>query len=224
MKDDRRSRKIQERRRKKNQEESKNDANFVSVLSKILVSPSPRSPHHVEVGRSVVPIRLTGGLPTRRYKHHGGVTSSVPAPPRRRIHGDLENRGQPDGRFLHLLVWLFNDEHVRVTFECHCRLMPQHVMDFLVEVGRIPAGPPVAATPVRIAESPLRKPKWPWVIQSQKRMIPTILRALRHPLTRRKVVRAVRRPLQLAVPVMSFRPRCQSQGWRTCHAISSSSN
>ncbi|MED6200634.1 hypothetical protein PIB30_087130 [Stylosanthes scabra] len=45
---------------------------------------------------------------------------------------------QPDGRFLHLLVWLFNDEHVHVTFGCHRRLMPQHVMDFLVEVGRIP--------------------------------------------------------------------------------------
>ncbi|MED6219155.1 hypothetical protein PIB30_033175 [Stylosanthes scabra] len=91
-------------------------------------------------------------------------------------------------------------------------------------VGRIPVGLPVAATPVRIAEPPLRKPKRRWVIQSQKRMIPTMLRALRHPLTRRKVVRAVRRPLQLTVPVMSFRPRRQSQGWRTCHAISSSSN
>ncbi|MED6174054.1 hypothetical protein PIB30_065270 [Stylosanthes scabra] len=54
---------------------------------------------------------------------------------------------QPDGRFHHLLVWLFNDEHVRVTFGCHRILMPQHVMDFLAEVGRIPAGLPVAATP-----------------------------------------------------------------------------
>ncbi|MED6187431.1 hypothetical protein PIB30_076415 [Stylosanthes scabra] len=107
---------------------------------------------------------------------------------------------QPYGRFLHLLVWLFNDEHVRVTFGCHHRLMPQHVMDFLVEVGRIPASPPVAATPVRIAEPPGNRSG------------------------DGKVVRAVRRPLQLAVPVMSFRPRRQSQGWRTCHAISSSSN
>ncbi|MED6109716.1 hypothetical protein PIB30_036177 [Stylosanthes scabra] len=115
---------------------------------------------------------------------------------------------QPDGRFLHLLIWLFNDEHVRVTFGCHRRLMPQHVIDFLVEVGRIPAGPPVTATPVRIAEPPLRKPMRRWVIQSQKRMIPTMLRALRHPLTPKRVVRAVRRPLQLAVPVMSFQPRC----------------
>ncbi|MED6196046.1 hypothetical protein PIB30_043639 [Stylosanthes scabra] len=130
---------------------------------------------------------------------------------------------QPDGMFQHLLVWLFNDEHVRVTFGCHRRLMPQHVMDFLVEVGRIAAGLPVAATPVQIAEPPLRKPKRRWVIQSQKRMILTMLRALRHPLTRRKVVRAVRRPVQLAVPVMSFQPRHQSQGWKTCHAISSSS-
>ncbi|MED6173828.1 hypothetical protein PIB30_063337 [Stylosanthes scabra] len=55
---------------------------------------------------------------------------------------------QPDGRFVHLLVWLFNDEHVCVTFGFHHRLMPQHVMDFLVDVGRIPAGQPVAATPV----------------------------------------------------------------------------
>ncbi|MED6149186.1 hypothetical protein PIB30_060069 [Stylosanthes scabra] len=61
---------------------------------------------------------------------------------------------QPDGRFVHLLVWLFNDEHVRVTFGCHRRLMPQHVMDFLVEVGRIPAGLPVVATPIRIVEPP----------------------------------------------------------------------
>ncbi|MED6202421.1 hypothetical protein PIB30_105268, partial [Stylosanthes scabra] len=64
---------------------------------------------------------------------------------------------QPDGRFVHLLVWLFNDEHVRVTFGCHRRWMPQHVMDFLVEVSRIPVGLPVAATPVRIAESPTPK-------------------------------------------------------------------
>ncbi|MED6173888.1 hypothetical protein PIB30_063917 [Stylosanthes scabra] len=62
---------------------------------------------------------------------------------------------QPNGRFVHLLVWLFNDEHVRVTFRCHCRLMPQHVMDFLVEVGEAgsPCGPPVTATPVCIAKS-----------------------------------------------------------------------
>ncbi|MED6174444.1 hypothetical protein PIB30_069039 [Stylosanthes scabra] len=66
---------------------------------------------------------------------------------------------QPDERFVHLLVWLFNDEHVRVTFGCHRRLMPQHVMDFLVEVGRIPAGLLVAATPVRIAESPASETK-----------------------------------------------------------------
>ncbi|MED6224674.1 hypothetical protein PIB30_086344 [Stylosanthes scabra] len=56
---------------------------------------------------------------------------------------------QPNGRFVHLLVWLFNDEHVCVTFECHRRLMPQHVMDFLVEVGHNPSGPPVAATLMR---------------------------------------------------------------------------
>ncbi|MED6161985.1 hypothetical protein PIB30_066071 [Stylosanthes scabra] len=47
---------------------------------------------------------------------------------------------QPDGRFVHLLVWLFSDEHVHVTFGCHRRLMLQNVMDFLVEVGRIPVG------------------------------------------------------------------------------------
>ncbi|MED6223493.1 hypothetical protein PIB30_074480 [Stylosanthes scabra] len=64
---------------------------------------------------------------------------------------------QPNGRFVHLLVWLFNDEHVCVTFGFHRRQMPQHVMDFLVEVGRIPAGQPVAATPVRIAEPPAPK-------------------------------------------------------------------
>ncbi|MED6174001.1 hypothetical protein PIB30_064886 [Stylosanthes scabra] len=31
---------------------------------------------------------------------------------------------QPNGRFVHVLVRLFNDEHVRVTFGCHRRLMP----------------------------------------------------------------------------------------------------
>ncbi|MED6143418.1 hypothetical protein PIB30_005992 [Stylosanthes scabra] len=61
-------------------------------------------------------------------------------------------RRQPDGRFVHLLVWVFNDEHVRVTFGCHRRLMPQYVMDFLVQLGDRPRGPPVAATPMRIAE------------------------------------------------------------------------
>ncbi|MED6113323.1 hypothetical protein PIB30_069735, partial [Stylosanthes scabra] len=48
---------------------------------------------------------------------------------------------QPNGRFVHLLVWLFNDEHVRVTFRCHHRLMPQHNMEFLVEVGGSPSCP-----------------------------------------------------------------------------------
>ncbi|MED6162773.1 hypothetical protein PIB30_073692 [Stylosanthes scabra] len=119
---------------------------------------------------------------------------------------------QPDGRFHHLLVWLFNDEHVRVTFGCHRRLMPQHVMDFLVEVGRIPAGLPVAATPVRIAEPPLRKPRLRWVIQSQKRMIPTMLRAPRHPLMRRKVVWAVRRLVQLAAPSCPSGPAANPKG------------
>ncbi|MED6175136.1 hypothetical protein PIB30_075557 [Stylosanthes scabra] len=61
-------------------------------------------------------------------------------------------RRQPDGKFVHLLVWLFNDEHVRVTFGCHCRLMSQHVMDFLVQADERHAGPPVAATPVHVAE------------------------------------------------------------------------
>ncbi|MED6225442.1 hypothetical protein PIB30_093773, partial [Stylosanthes scabra] len=37
---------------------------------------------------------------------------------------------QPNGRFVHLLVWLFNNEHVHVTFGCHRRLMPHHVMVF----------------------------------------------------------------------------------------------
>ncbi|MED6119402.1 hypothetical protein PIB30_011467 [Stylosanthes scabra] len=47
-----------------------------------------------------------------------------------------------------------NDGHVRVTFGCHRRLMPQDVMDFLVEVGEVgsPCASPIAATPVRIAE------------------------------------------------------------------------
>ncbi|MED6143314.1 hypothetical protein PIB30_005233 [Stylosanthes scabra] len=64
-------------------------------------------------------------------------------------------RRQPHGRFVNLLVWLFNDEHVRVTFGCHRRLMPQYVMDFLVEVGVSTYGPPVAATPVRTVEPSL---------------------------------------------------------------------
>ncbi|MED6165805.1 hypothetical protein PIB30_103120 [Stylosanthes scabra] len=88
---------------------------------------------------------------------------------------------QPDGRFVHLLVWLFNDQHVRITFGCHRRLMPQHVMDFLVEVGRIPAGLPVAATPVQIAEPPA----------------PETEAAMGHS---EKVVRALQKPGQLAVP------------------------
>ncbi|MED6148186.1 hypothetical protein PIB30_050754 [Stylosanthes scabra] len=42
----------------------------------------------------------------------------------------------------------------KVAYRYLQRLMPQHVMDFLVDVDRIPAGQPVAATPVRIAEPP----------------------------------------------------------------------
>ncbi|MED6189195.1 hypothetical protein PIB30_093519 [Stylosanthes scabra] len=61
-----------------------------------------------------------------------------------------------------MLVWLLNDEYVRVTFECHQRLMAKHIMEFLVvavEVGTpsfpqasAPLGPLVAATLVHIAE------------------------------------------------------------------------
>ncbi|MED6152099.1 hypothetical protein PIB30_088741, partial [Stylosanthes scabra] len=116
---------------------------------------------------------------------------------------------QPNGRFVHLLVWLFNDQHVRVTFECHRKLMPQHVMDFLVEVGRIPAGLPVAVTPIRIAEPP----------PSENRSGDGSFRGGRFRLcyehcimTLRKVVRAVRKPSQLAVPVISFWHRLQFQG------------
>ncbi|MED6206695.1 hypothetical protein PIB30_029308 [Stylosanthes scabra] len=81
------------------------------------------------------------------FLHHlGGGFTEI------RKVGYLFLRRQPDVKFVHLLVWLFNDEHVRVTFGCHCRLMPQHVMDFLVQVGGRPSGPPVVATPVCIAK------------------------------------------------------------------------
>ncbi|MED6207728.1 hypothetical protein PIB30_038453 [Stylosanthes scabra] len=68
---------------------------------------------------------------------------------------------QSNDRFVHLLVWLFNDEHVRVTFGCHRKLIPQHVMDFLVEVGGSPSGPLVAATPVQIVEPPALETEMP---------------------------------------------------------------
>ncbi|MED6216219.1 hypothetical protein PIB30_005481 [Stylosanthes scabra] len=52
------------------------------------------------------------------------------------------------------------DKHINVTFECHRRLMLQHVMEFLIEVveaGRpsdphvnVMRGPPVTATPFQI--------------------------------------------------------------------------
>ncbi|MED6184885.1 hypothetical protein PIB30_051767 [Stylosanthes scabra] len=69
----------------------------------------------------------------------------------------------PNRRHVHLLVWLKKDEHVHHTFECHRRLMPQHVMEFLVEVveasnsnssySNMLVGPPVASMLVRVAES-----------------------------------------------------------------------
>ncbi|MED6149387.1 hypothetical protein PIB30_061846 [Stylosanthes scabra] len=85
--------------------------------------------------------------------------TGFPVQPRRQIHTDPESRVSLSAtaarwKFVHLLVWLFNDEHVRVTFVFHRRLMPQHVMDFLVDVGRIPAAQSVAATTVQIAEPP----------------------------------------------------------------------
>ncbi|MED6144581.1 hypothetical protein PIB30_017078 [Stylosanthes scabra] len=60
---------------------------------------------------------------------------------------------QPNRRFVYLLVWLNNDEDVVVSFGCHRRLMPNHVMNFLVKVGEAgsPSGSPVAAAPVRVA-------------------------------------------------------------------------
>ncbi|MED6217417.1 hypothetical protein PIB30_017477 [Stylosanthes scabra] len=61
-----------------------------------------------------------------------------------------------------MLVWLLNDEHVRVTFECHRRLMEETIMELLVVVTEAggssirqpsePPGPPVHATPLCIAE------------------------------------------------------------------------
>ncbi|MED6147231.1 hypothetical protein PIB30_042185 [Stylosanthes scabra] len=76
-----------------------------------------------------------------RYKHHVGVTSSFPVQPRRQIHVDPESR-----------VSLPAAAARRKTDAA-----ARH--GFLVDVGRIPAGQPVAATPVRIAEPPAPKTK-----------------------------------------------------------------
>ncbi|MED6170639.1 hypothetical protein PIB30_033010 [Stylosanthes scabra] len=138
-------------------------------------------------------------------------------------HADICTIPELEAVFLYHLEGGFTE--IRKVGYCYLqrqpdgRLMPQHVMDFSVEVGRIPVVLPVAATPVRIANPPLWKQKRRWVSQSQRRMIPTMLRARHHPLTLRKVVRAVRKPGQLAAPVTSFRPRRQFQWWRTCHVF-----
>ncbi|MED6125560.1 hypothetical protein PIB30_069613 [Stylosanthes scabra] len=60
-----------------------------------------------------------------------------------------------------MLVWLLNDEHVQVTFECHRRLMAETIMEFLVvadETGSpsVPQssespGTPIDVTPLCIA-------------------------------------------------------------------------
>ncbi|MED6174852.1 hypothetical protein PIB30_072923 [Stylosanthes scabra] len=60
---------------------------------------------------------------------------------------------QPNRRPVWMLVWLLNDEHMRVTFECHRRLMAEIIMEFLVVAAEAgspsvplpgePPGPPV---------------------------------------------------------------------------------
>ncbi|MED6173910.1 hypothetical protein PIB30_064155 [Stylosanthes scabra] len=70
---------------------------------------------------------------------------------------------QSNRRPVWMLVWLLNNEHVRITFECHRRLMAEiTIMEFLVvavEVGSPsvpqssePLEPPVSTTPLCIAE------------------------------------------------------------------------
>ncbi|MED6187453.1 hypothetical protein PIB30_076580 [Stylosanthes scabra] len=69
---------------------------------------------------------------------------------------------QPNRGPMWMLVWLLNDEHVQVTFECHRRLMAETIMEFLVvadEAGSPsvpqsgePPGQPVHATLLCIAE------------------------------------------------------------------------
>ncbi|MED6212650.1 hypothetical protein PIB30_085486 [Stylosanthes scabra] len=69
---------------------------------------------------------------------------------------------QPNRRPVRMLVWLLNDEHVRVTFECHRRLMAETIMEFLVVVAEAsspsvpqpdePPGPPIHATPLWVVK------------------------------------------------------------------------
>ncbi|MED6221227.1 hypothetical protein PIB30_052526 [Stylosanthes scabra] len=127
---------------------------------------------------------------------------------------------QPNGRFVHQLVWLFNDEHVRVTFGCHRRLMPQHVMVFLVEVGGNPSGPPVAATPVRIAEPPA--PETEAAMDNSEPNDSDYATSTASSSDVQEGGECGADTRQLVVPVTSFRHRLQFQGWRTCLAFSSS--
>ncbi|MED6145015.1 hypothetical protein PIB30_021005 [Stylosanthes scabra] len=70
---------------------------------------------------------------------------------------------QSNRRPMWMLVWLLNDEHVRVTFECHRRLMAETIMEFLVvaaEIGTssVPQSseslePPINVTPLCIVGS-----------------------------------------------------------------------
>ncbi|MED6222604.1 hypothetical protein PIB30_065901 [Stylosanthes scabra] len=95
----------------------------------------------------LVPMPITRGFPTSSGRHFAGIAT-----------GDA-----PDRRPGWMLVWLLNDEHVRVTFEYHRRLMAKTIMEFLVvatDAGspsvpqpNEPSRPPVHATPLRIAES-----------------------------------------------------------------------
>ncbi|MED6170184.1 hypothetical protein PIB30_028418 [Stylosanthes scabra] len=100
------------------------------------------------------------------------------------------------------------------------RLMLQHVMDFLVDVGRIPAGQPVAATPVRIAEPPA--PETEAAMGNSEEDDSDYATATASSSDAQEGGEGGAKPGQLAVPVISFRHRLQFQGWRTCHAFFSS--
>ncbi|MED6210910.1 hypothetical protein PIB30_068548 [Stylosanthes scabra] len=141
---------------------------------------------------------IARGVPACRYKHHIGVTSSFPVQPRRRIHADPES----------------------------CVSLPaaaarrKHIMDFLVDVGRIPAGQPVAATLVRITEPPASETEA--AMNHSEEDDSDYAMSTTSSMTLRKAVMAGRKPDQLVVPAISSRHRLQFQGWRTCHAFFSS--
>ncbi|MED6147939.1 hypothetical protein PIB30_048555 [Stylosanthes scabra] len=106
----------------------------------------------------------------------------------------------------------------KVGYRFLSRLMPQHVMDFLVEVGEAgsPCGLPVAAAPVRIAEPSVPDAK---MEMDNLEFHSDYAASSRSSSNCQEGAECIPDTQEVDVPVTSFLHRLQFHGWRMCPAF-----